>query len=149
MNLGISVKDDRILLAAYSDSLAESEFKQYIFSAAHDEGEKKAGFLWSLAGDEAAEYYHKADDIILAIPASINFVKRLVIPCGDRIQDPVYLKWLAEMQLPGDISNYAYGFIQLRKSFDETKIEMLLYAAPMSIVQPLIFSLKRDDDSGI
>ena len=146
MILGISVKDDRMLLAAYSGSQTESEFKHFDFSLTHDKDDKKAGFLWDLAGKSASEYYRNAEEIILAVPASVNFVKRLVIPFSERIQDPVYLKWLAEIQLPGGIANYAYGFIQLRKSFDETKVEMLLYAAPMSIVQPLIFSLKRDDD---
>jgi hypothetical protein len=145
MILGISVLDDRLLLALHHGQNTQPEFKQYPLPQ-KSIAEKASGFLWEIAGSEAIQICQAAASLALAIPASACFMKRLEIREELAERNADYLRWLAGIQLPGALSQYHYDFIPATRSFDSALIEMIFYAVPLRILECLARSVRRDDD---
>jgi hypothetical protein len=143
MKLGISLLDDRLLLAFHYGSVRGPEFRSYDLKEKDD----SPGWVWRAADDEAFESFKRAERSVMVIPAAYTFLKRLEIDSRNAKEQPDYLKWLAKTQLPGDLANFHYGFVPLRESFDSSSAEMLFYAAPAKLVEGLLRSLKTDFDT--
>jgi hypothetical protein len=146
MNLGISILDDRLLLALHYGGTQEPEYQTFLFGDVLSES-PEPGALWFLAGDEARAIYNKAEKVILALPASLSFLKRLELKGEYFKESPEYSKWLATIQLPGDISEFHYEFLPLRESFDKTTMEVLFIGAPLSGLNRLLTAITPPDDT--
>ena len=147
MNLGIAVLDDRLLLVSHNGVEKDPDYTQFLFSVRPDFNSPSPGMLWELVDQAARDLSSAADKLILAIPAALCLVKRLIIKGTQVADDPGYSNWLAGTQLPGDLANFHYSFIPLRQSFDSAQSEVLFYATPSGPHARIIAALKRQDDS--
>jgi hypothetical protein len=140
MKLGITLLEDRILMAFHYGTAREPEFRSYAFK----ETGGMPGWVWRAIDSEAFESFRRAEHSVLAIPAAYTFLKRLEVDGGLVKEQPDYIKWLARTQLPGDLTKFHYDFIPLRERFDSRSAEMLFYAVPANLVDGLLQGLKTD-----
>jgi hypothetical protein len=146
VNLGISVLDDRLLLVSHQGHDKSPEFEKYDFKQKRD-SRSSLGLIWDLVDISAGDAYLTADRLVLSIPASICYLKRLEID-SDLIENyPDYLEWLACTLLPGKVAQYKYEFISAGRSYDETRLEMIFTAVPIGPLNELFQSLKINDDA--
>lgn len=145
MILGFSFLDNRLLMAAYPDSKQEARFVALNYSHRSVSSDRVAEEFWENAGEQALELYAAADKIVIAIPGSQCFIKRLEIDRVSAGDDPAYYQWLASTQLPGKLSQYQYGFETLRQSFDKRSAETVIYAAPAAGVNALLAPFRMED----
>lgn len=145
MNLGISVFDDRLLLVCHYGADRPPEFGKYIFKRKPDP-QSNPGHLWDFVDVAAGDAYLTADRLVLSVPASICYLRRLEID-DSLIKDyPDYLDWLACTMIPGDLAQYKYEFISVGENYDGTKLEMIFSAIPITSLNQLYHSLKINND---
>lgn len=143
MNLGISINNDKLFLALHNGN-GEPEFATYKISPTYGEG---APNLWDAVDPAALKTFQEAEMVILSVPSINCYLKRLETN-GKLIENsPSFLEWLAAVHLPGELSDYHYGFLPLRESFDSTMMEMILYAAPATPLELQLKSLSLPNDS--
>jgi hypothetical protein len=143
MNLGIFIFDGKMFFALHKGN-DEPEFATYEIAAPNDES---VSSLWDKVDGEALKTFQAAETVILSVPSTSCYLKRLETD-GKLIENsPSFLEWLASVHLPGELSDYHYGFLPLRESFDSSMMEMILYAAPAAPLERLIKSLSLPDDS--
>jgi hypothetical protein len=146
MNLGISVFEDKLLYALHHGSAKEPEFNLYPITKKID-GDAAEPNFWERVDKSALEIYRAADNVVLSLISTSCYLKRLETN-GKLIENtPSFLEWLASIHLPGELSDYHYGFLPLRESFDSTMMEMILYATPADSLDWIVKSLKLQDDA--
>jgi hypothetical protein len=140
------LKKDRLLLTVHRGDAESPEFYRYDTALRDSDTDLSRGYIWDQTNETARRLYADAGRITVALPASICMAKRMELDnkLDDKISD--YRKWRAEIQLPGDLSKYRYGFIPSMKSFDSKKIETIFFAAPAAPVKRLTQALVRADD---
>jgi len=144
--LGITFLKDRVLFAKLHGQDADSELISFFFGEKTPFDSNTPGSLWPLIGDEGKNAFISAEKAVLAIPSQLCYLKRLEIKTIYLENSPAYLDWLASTQLPGDLTDYRFGFIKLGESFDQTSQEMLLFACLESRIAPMIQSLALPEE---
>ena len=147
MILGVSILDNRLLLALHHGHSKDPEFLSFHIDIELDLNSAPGESVWKAAGPEALEYYKGAEKIIYAIPSSLCFLKCLDLDSRMINDNPAYSAWLAGTLLPGELPFYKYDFLPVRESFDGSRMEMIFYAAPAKHVDHIIQALKAEDDS--
>ncbi len=143
MKLGITLLEDRLLLAYHYGIARGPEFVSFELKAK----DEQPGWVWRATDSEAFESFKRAERAILALPAGSSYLKRIEVDGKYSKEQPDYLKWLASTQLPGELENFSYGFVPLRESFDNRSLEMLFFASPSKVVDRLLTGLKTDFES--
>ncbi len=146
MNLGLALDGKRLLICAHNGAGSPPGYHEFEIDPDRFDREQKGGYLWDTLPDQAGDLYLNASKIALAIPASSCFVKRIEIEKKMEESIPDFLKWRADLELPGDISGYIYGFIPIRRSFDGQRTESFFFAVPESKAGPLIHGFFGPDD---
>jgi len=130
MILAVSIREDKILLAARDSVGSEPSFHQFEVPEDFFDEKFEPGAIWEWAEEEISTLYARADNIVLGLPASNCLVKLFEIDCIQDKANTDYRHWKAHVQLPGPLSDYEYGYLSIGKSFDGTKEESIFFAVP-------------------
>lgn len=137
MILGISISDNRVLLAAREEADRESEYYQFDLPADFFDREGRSDTIWETADESIKNIYLNAERVVVGLPASICLAKRMELDIRHDSEKSDYRRWRAAIQLPGNLAEYEYGFVPIARSFDGTKEETIFFAVPARQVEKL------------
>jgi hypothetical protein len=108
----------------------------------------EAGLFWDSADETIKRMLRDSKSIFVSVPAAICMTKRMELDDKLYVQQPDYTRWLAGIQLPGDQSNYRYGFIPIMKSYDGARTWAVFYAGSRGEFERFSRALLGDRPSG-
>lgn len=143
MNIGITIGDNALYIAALKDIADKPEFYKIAIDLRLTDTNITNGYIWDNIDEDINKVFSSAEKIALTIPAKICYSK--IISMDLDIKPDSYSKWLAGIQIPGDLEKYIYGFIPLN-NIDRSGINnVLFYATPSELFWPLFCAAVKDD----
>lgn len=143
MNIGITIGDKTLYIAALNDIADKPEFYKTSIDLRLADVNMANGHIWDNIDEDINKVFSSAEKIALTIPARICYSKIISMDL-DKKPDS-YLKWLAGIQIPGDLEKYIYGFIPLNNNDRSGNNNVLIYATPSELFWPLFCAAVKDD----
>ncbi len=143
MNIGITIGDKALYITALKDIAAKPEFYKTAIDLRLADANLANGYIWDNVREDIANIFSNAEKIALTIPAKMCYSKIISMDLNKKFDS--YPKWLAGIQIPGDLAKYIYGFIPLN-NIDRSGINnVLFYATPAELFWPLFCAAVKDD----
>ncbi|UCE66914.1 MAG: hypothetical protein JSU85_02570 [Candidatus Zixiibacteriota bacterium] len=147
MNVGVSIENNMLYLVVKNSGGEKPSFYKSSISLSLSEKNKPRGYLLGrIKEEEIKNSFTQAEKIAITIPAAICFSKRIIIDSKLDRARPDYRAWVAHNQLPGELSNYIYGFSPLAEDRISGRIETLFFAAIANQFRPLFHAIAGDDN---
>jgi hypothetical protein len=147
VNIGISIEDNIMYLAGRPGENEKPYYYKSPFYLINSENEIPSGYVWDrVADEESIRNFMEAEKIALVIPAAVCYTKQITLEKYQDRDPDKYRTWIAGNLLPGDLSNYIYGFIPLGTSSVEEKAEVLFYATISDQFWPHFYAVIKDEN---
>lgn len=147
MNVGVSIENNLLYLVAINGGAEKPSFYKSSINLSISGKDGLGGHIWDrIESEELRNAYMQADKIAFTIPAGICFSKRIILDANLDRARPDYRAWVARNQLPGELSNYIYGFLPLAEDQTSNTIETLFYASLSDHFRPLFHAIAGKDN---
>jgi len=146
MNVGVSIENGMLYLAARESDDKKTSFHKSSITLSTSDNELSSGYVWDQVEDEEfKDIFLGAEKIALSIPAGICYTKKISLETRLAKSEKEYQEWIAGKHLPGDLSKYIYGFIPLDENDVANKIAVLFYATLSDQFWPFFYAVIKDE----
>jgi hypothetical protein len=147
VNVGVSVENNVLYLVVKNSDTSKPSFHKSNIAPFLSDKNKSSGYIWDQISDEEIKNtFRGAEKVAFTIPARICFSKIISMDMNINRDRKGYQAWVARNQLPGEISDYMYGFLPLSEESTSDRIEVIFYATFSKHFQPLFDAVIKEED---